>query len=583
MYTLKFGEIEKSFEDLGVSSARLSRRNAAADELNLVSVKNFGGIEIREGDFVELFENGSRRFCGCVEKLPSSSSALSMGQRELAVKNAWGELESIIYQQLWASANTESGDAVLSPCWRSKIVLGQNSEGEKINLKTQIEDILNYAISCGANFQIGEILCDSEMLLDEAIDLSCAEALGRVLKWVPSHLVFFDYSVDGAPILNMRLSQDAENMEVSKTSHKILRMGIAHRNDLRVDGVAIKYERQHSRGEFDWITVEEDIWPENFNSKSKNALVMSVELAGDRSSCVSYEVECEGINPGLKTWWKNKIPALPKSNNFEVLNYERQFPTLTREISKGSLPRSGSYRIERDYISANIKYQTEDGNLVVKNVGVALQATNAISGTYRVWNQKDWAEAKPEGIAKTIYEAMSAFHYDGEILIAGERSENFAMKNISPDASEFGFQNVLSPVSSMDEDLSRGVLRVRFGPPKHLYPDRLVEFFRMNRPRRSPLNWFSRNSGKTSANTRVNFDSNGFAENGGQGDSYYERLQIQNKYEGKFIDLNANDLPEGETACMRKIFICHEGELCTAYVLMTPPQKYMGVGDGTSS
>lgn len=575
MYTLKFGELEKSFEELGVISANLFRKNAAADEINIVSSKKFGGLGLEEGDAIELFEDGTRRFCGYVEKLPSNSSALRRSHSVLIAKSAWGELESIIYQQLWASANTESGTAVLKPCWRSKVVLGQNSDGEKIALKAQIEDILEYAISCGANFQIGEISCESDMLLDEATDLTCAEALVRILKWVPSHLAFFDYSQSGLPVLNIGLSQDVQTCEISEVSHKILRMEIASRKDLRVDGVAIKYERNNANGDFDWISVEEDVWPKGFDSKSKNALVMSVELGGNRSSCTSYKVECESIIPSSKNWWKKKIPALPQTNDIEIIEYKRDFPTLSREIAKGSLPNEGSYRIERDYISAKIRYTDENNNVLVKNVGVSLQATNAISGTYNVWRQNGWAEPTPEGLAKSIYEAMSAFHYDGEISLAAQKAENFAMKNISPDASEFGFENVKSPISSMNEDLSRGILKLRFGPPKHLYPDRLVEFFRMNRPRRNPSNDFSRNSGKTSANTQVSFNGETFAENGGQGDGHYERLLIRNEGDSKIIDLNASDLPQNETAFFRRIFICHEGKLCTSYVLMTPPVEYI--------
>ena len=76
--------------------------------------------------------------------------------------------------------------------------------------------------------------------------------------------------------------------------------------------------------------------------------------------------------------------------------------------------------------------------------------------------------------------------------------------------------------------------------------------------------------------------------NGSEGDAFYERFILSDKSEddGRNIDLNLSDIKGGETAKMREIYLCYDGYLATAKVLMTLPKKYesaAGESGGTES
>ena len=63
-------------------------------------------------------------------------------------------------------------------------------------------------------------------------------------------------------------------------------------------------------------------------------------------------------------------------------------------------------------------------------------------------------------------------------------------------------------------------------------------------------------------------------ENGVEGDVCYSRLLISQSDDDsnlKKIDINSDDIDENETAQMTKIYLCHNGYLATAKILMTEP------------
>ena len=257
VFKLKNAELDSA----RISKAVFDRGNSCADKLVLtVFDAGDGAVDVSAGDPVEFWSGGVRKFFGFVSKSPRTLSASSQNV-EIVAESPWGELERIVYQQLWNSAETLSGEVVLSPVMRSKVVLGQDSNGEKINVGQQVRDILEFAISCGANLQIGTIDLSAEMILDEAKDLSCAEALLRVLKWTPNCAAVCDYSAEGNPKINVLSRSSLPTIEIDAQSSGVKSVSVASRPDLKVESVSIKYERVHSQNEFSWLTVDEDIYP----------------------------------------------------------------------------------------------------------------------------------------------------------------------------------------------------------------------------------------------------------------------------------------------------------------------------------
>jgi len=553
-----------------ISSAIIERKNAAADTLKLTFFDNIENIKSKVGSLIEVFEDNKRTFRGRASKAPQKTTA-TCRHVEILAKNAWDDLERIVYQQLWASANTESGEVVLTPVMRSKVVLGQNSSGNKINVAAQLRDILQYAISCGAEFQIGNIDANSEMLLDEAKDLSCAEAIARVLKWTPNTCAYFDYDIEGLPKLNVISRQNLPEFNIDSTSGKVAKISVTERPDLQVPCVCVKYEMENIKDDFSWITVQEDIYPTNALANIKNAIVMSVELAGTKQSCKLHEIECKTIQLDSIDWWKDKIGEYVNCKDLQIVNATRNYSQYPRELISGTICAEMNFKAQTDYITATIKYTDDNQSYIEKRVGIHTTVTNAVTGTYPVWTTSEVAEEKPEGLAQAIYQSVSSLQFEGAAAMFDCDSSTLMGKLINIKNGDAKWANMRSPAVSVSEDILKRTTTVYFGPSKHLYPDDIAELFRINRQRKVPANISARASGQT-ASANIKISGLSANTNSATVNTQYSRLVVSATEENSGIDLNAKNLGNGKKASFQELYICYRGNLAKAKFLTTSPE-----------
>ena len=569
--SFKVNGVSKTPEELGVAEAKITKRCGARDELKLRFASPEYAAQFSDGDTIEAFAGTLRKFKGRaakirVELLGGSQTA------SLTAHNAWGELERIAYQQAW----TRSTPTGVRSVYRGKVVLGQNAAGAKIGVGDQIRDILSYAISCGANMQIGNIDIDSAMLLDEARDLSCAQALLRALKWSPNAAAFFDYSGSGEPTLHVLKKGSLLRESAAISESGALKISVSPRPDLSLAGVSVKYERENVANGVSSLEVEEDNYPANISSAAKNVLVMSVDLEGKRSSCDAFSIVCGTINLSSRQWWRKHIPSL-SSADFAILESSLDDDTYQRELLEGSIVAGMNFGKIRTAARAKIRYSTPDGTYITKSVAANILSTNAFTGTYYIWRVSQYAEQMPQGLARAIYEAASDLQYEGSAELSDSLGSEYIGRLVSiSSASRPEWAAVKSNAVCVEENLSTGSTLVKFGPPKHLYPDEISELFRINRNRKSSDSAFTR-SNATLAIQGGDFSADAAADNGAEGDCAYERLMVSStsqNAETRNIDINSADLAANETASMRTIFVCQNGHLATAKVLMTSPVNY---------
>lgn len=569
VFKLKNAEIDSA----RISKAVFDRGNSCADKLVLtVFDAGDGAVDVSAGDPVEFWSGGVRKFFGFVSKSPRTLSASSQNV-EIVAESPWGELERIVYQQLWNSAETLSGEVVLSPVMRSKVVLGQDSNGEKINVGQQVRDILEFAISCGANLQIGTIDLSAEMILDEAKDLSCAEALLRVLKWTPNCAAFFDYSAQGNPKLNVLSRSSLPTIEIDAQSSGVKSVSVASRPDLKVESVSIKYERVHSQNEFSWLTVDEDIYPPDSPSAAKNALVMSVELSGLKQSCQIHEIKCRTIQENSLDWWRDKLPEIAGYSDLKLLGASREYSSLSRELEEGTITSAMGFDAETDLIKGTFEYTGENGSYVRKTISIRTVATNAVTGSYPVWTTSRESEPKPQGLAQAIYEAVCDMQYEADITVFERPSSDFIGRRISLVNADSAWNKLDVPVVSTSEDIMKSTLRIKCGPPKHLYPDNIAELFRINRQRKSPDDYLTRADGKVAtASVRISGLSAG--RDTSLDSSLYSRFVVEDESSSSGIDLDSRALGENQKAEFKELHFCYEGRLAKGKFLMTEPDIY---------
>lgn len=175
------------FSQLGLCRLRRTRLNQGRDTVTfrrsaaeVLAIPPAATVRIRRG--------GELWFSGVAVAAPAVDASADGEAQDYRIEGPWWHLESIIYQQPWqVAADPEDGESVLVSVWKSHLILGQGTQGERLSMRQQLEQILDYAISAGAplTYAIGGDTLDSIFPLDECRDLSCAEAIQRLLRWDP--------------------------------------------------------------------------------------------------------------------------------------------------------------------------------------------------------------------------------------------------------------------------------------------------------------------------------------------------------------------------------------------------------------
>ena len=562
MTSIKINDNIFPLKELNVLSAFIKRKNLSCDEL-IIQVPNNCNISYNYGDIIELWEGTCRRFKGKIVQVTNEHSHKT-NTKKIIVKNAFDELSQIIFQQpVYVIKNN-----VLSKKFRSKVVLGATSNGSKMSINDTAKEILNYAIAQGADLKIGEIDIDGDLLFDECIDISCANALCKILRWSPTCLLWFDYSGNNTPSINIKKRSSISEINIDAMSGNIKSYWANRRDDLVIDAVEIKYERLNFQDDNTYLDLFEDIYPQEITTTTpiKKKMVMNVELAGYKSTSQQNVIKTQSIREESKQWWKNHVAILAELDDFEILQTSR-LGKLSNELVEGTITDSMNLNAEYDTITGEFSYQDEYGSEITKVISIKMATTSASSGTYTDFVPTERAEQAPTGLAKAIYDAVNSLEYDGEIQILNAKAEDYFGKRISIFEKNTKISNP-SPTYYVEEDLFSNTLKVKFGPPKHLYPDDISELFRINRSRKLTTLTLKNDTGTISANTVIlgGKTANSLSE---EISTNYSRLVIGN--ENKIIDINSNDLQTGESAKFTETYVCINGMLAKAKIITTTP------------
>ncbi len=560
---VKVGSIEFPIENLNATKCSLRRKNQSSDELAITISGDIQFSNWQYGETVELWQNGVRRFFGKIEK-SSRRESFKNKCLDVVVKSPFADFEKIIFQQRSLVWN----NGTLVQKYRSKVVLGLDFNGEKLSAEQQARNIIEYAISQGAQCRLGEIDIESEMLFDECTDITCAEALKRVLKWSPACCLFFDYSQDGLPTVNILKRTSLESATINADNGTVKNFSANRRDDLAISSVTIKYERENISGENSYLELEEDVYPPNTENGAIGAVVMYVELGGAKSVCQRHTIATETVNINSKDWWRQHVSFLNEVANFNILETSRN-GRLSKELVEGTIVDEMNCDFESDTICGTFFCVDKNGSELTKKIALKMVTTNASSGTFQIWTRKEIAETAPQGLARAVYEAASALQFDGEAELFDTKIENVFAKNVSIQEGENQISSSM-PSYWCEENLLKNSVKIKFGPPKHLYADDIAEIFRINRSRKISNLSINSSSGKISASTIVIGGKNATTTEA-DSDETYARMVIHNQNLSNAIDLNCADLNTGQIANFKEAYVCINGELAKAHIISTSP------------
>ena len=476
---------------------------------------------------------GVRFFTGRIATLPVQGN---YREESLSwqVVGPWRFLEECVYHQVWYKRTEASPDdnveQLLSHC-----ILGQSlTAGVRLDTSEVISDVLTFLLSkIPSALTVGDLPVGINMPFEEVTDITCAEAIKRMLRWHPHAVSWFDYSAE-VPVLHIRDRASLSALSVNVLSGDILSdIAITPRYDLVPDGVIVTFERSDvltgGGGQVEARVTTEQIAPEGVVRGDRRVLCFTVELQGQRGSVLRQELGTVTLPANLndKTWWKSHLPSLNPLNvaDFTIVNAERLFdggwpeegdPALNEEVTIGAVPDWYSDKhVGKDVVRARLLVLTRDknGNAVLKVnklIAVKILVTDlegeitprgeggglaARDGLDRDCGElfehvvvDEYPEPEPADLAADLYAILSVLHYQGAIVLQYDELTAAAhvgqVLNLTNGVAAWATMNAL--IQSCAYDLEQGTVSVEFGPPSHLSLSDMVSLLRSNRVRRIP-------------------------------------------------------------------------------------------------
>lgn len=575
-WTLKYNNKEMPLHQWGLSNLKRQRINQGIDKLSFTHT----GASLELPPMfdpetpIQIYKNGIPWFYGIITKTPGLGTA-SKEDHQYEIAGPWWYLENLIYQQTWTELIPLNNSQETRTINTGRVILGQNSQGSPINNGIQIKKILQYAINQNAPIAIGEIGIDVIFPYDETKDISCAEAIQRLLRWSPDAIVWFDYS-QLPPTLHIKKRTDISEANLYLNQNTgIKSLHITPRYDLQSKAVIIKYEKIHHINGQSCMSTDIDTYPETATGKEFKALVLTVELDGAHTQKVKQNVRTEPIILDSPHWWQKHLPALQTIPPSKIIIKDpSRTGNLPQELIEGSISAWMNKDVEEDLIRAKISYETDFAQVIDHEIAIRLNTTNAITHVYEHTLTNESPEPTPLGLAKKLYESISLLQFDGEIIL--ENKEINASTLMGSVLNIYNgnklWETMRASIQNVKEDIDLGRTTITFGPPKHLGPDDLVELLRANRKRQATRNATRRITGKPGKTNILDQPTHSRIENTNTGPGNFGRLVFINKQNpSKKIVLDPNAIKEDTFLDLQEEDYCLNGFLKKRLIIASQP------------
>jgi len=523
-WTFTCDAIARTSAALGIANIRRTRSSQAPDVVTFTAPRQLDAEPLfAYGATVTIHRNADLWFTGRILSLPVTASDTAEDHAYRLV-GPWEYLQRRNYQQDWQAWSDAGGSLETTP--KTRVILCQgldeSDEIERINSGEQIGEILDYAIDAGAPITKGTIDPAIEIPWDEQVDLSCADAIIKLLRWSPDVVTWFDYST-AAPTLHVRTRANLETLTLA-IPDAASSLSVTPRYDLRIPGVIIRYERRTTNNGTAYLSVENESAGDD---TAYDALITTIELGGASASFTANEIETAAFPADLndEDWWFQNVPALLEANlDPTITGAKRQKWDPSTEAwvdcstaEKAAMPRylvrgsvaewqSESERPERVIASLagteiiNAYDSGVVGKINQQAVEFEIVATDASTGTYHSLSSGENAEPTPTGLAAALYATWSHLEYDGQLTLTQRECPGDAHpgKALRITGGPAAWATMDTMIQTVTEDIFSGRTSVTFGPPRHLGPADLKSLLTAFRRRNPAYNYTAREDGQLS-------------------------------------------------------------------------------------
>ncbi len=486
-------------------------RSAMPDELNLTIGKRRAAaldsfeprsrIIIRDGDDNIFFQ-------GIVPDADRAGDP-STSTLSLQILGPWWYLEGlpfvrIVHTDYWTGGAVNVGDHVVFDTEDGALNLNRTPDGTYMKTRAMLIEILNYAISKGANFQYiaGEI-ADLAVLPQPFKNGTCANAIRAELADVDT-AVWFDHTTE-PPTLHIK--QRSECVSISRTlgeAHQVQAFNLRRLDTLRVPYVQLTFESALDLNGISYPNHVTYVYPDPRPAGTVNnfyPFVETIPLDPLVASTLSANVFTEDLNPTDVEWWKRQRPELADTTQYKDITIDVSSVIFDPLVNSPRMltKNKGGYAtwmggiIEKTKVTAKFTYNRPlalnlPGSKFREHVftaeimattldapnGVTLSSPPTFSGGE---NPGDYAT-----LAQTLYESLNTPCYDGIVKCVETGTEGWVgigntlnlLGDVKICRAEWNTMNAL--VQEVEFDTHGGnqfFINVHVGANKLLTPDQL--------------------------------------------------------------------------------------------------------------
>ncbi|MDR1414141.1 MAG: hypothetical protein LBI56_04400 [Puniceicoccales bacterium] len=574
-WTLEYGELVAPIAYFGISDIKRSRKNLLTDRVTFRVAGNslLSSPAFAANSSLRIFCDGSKWFDGIVTQTPLHCSSKEEAY-EYEVSGVWWYLENLVYQQAWReSADYDDPSPTLHNVYKSRIILGQDVDGTLLTIGEQIANVIDYAIACGANLTLGDVNIPVNIPLDECRDLSCADVIRRLLRWVPDTICHIDY---GESIPKISFSRRSQMPSISlNIMEDVSEFSLQPRYDLQIPAVVLKFETTSSVNGKSWKELIEQKYPLTCTGSELKALVLTINLEGSRASYIVQNMETAAIDTSSIGWWQTHIPGLGNlsSSNISIGGASRR-SSLPNELISGTVAPWMNKETEADVVRCKISYFDGNEAIVDREVAVRIVATDATSGVYRKLTSIATAESIPADLAEQIFNAINPLQYDGSLaIVSSEVNADYFGKLLNISGGQPDWETMNAVIQEVVEYLDSGKIMLRFGPAKHLGAADLAELMRSGRLLFESKNYNERKTAEVSGSEVVEQGTHGRVDNTSFGLGKYKMIKFTDPANtGKTVQIDTSDVTtEAAVVKFRTEDVCDSGVLKKRYSLASEP------------
>lgn len=434
-------------------------------------------------------------FFGRVTSLPRDAQGEQLEKQSVTVSGPGEQLASLVYRQAWV----ESTGTIRKPL----VVLYQDADGNRCTTGAQIYDALSWAKTCGVKISEPSsllIITGVTLPYDERTNIKCYDVIVEALRWHPHAVCWWDYT-ERLPVFHCALRTALTASSIALTS--LSGLSIRPRTDLQIPAMAIAYTKAYQVDDASWTRTYFDYAP-TIAEETDEALTTRLngvdvvwanfDLDGYSRMNLQQKMVVEDFPADYESiaWWKAREPWLKEYDdaNISLDNGQRMNDTaLTSIIVEGTPQPWMNVEVanERICVDATITAY-EGGQLVVvetRQITLVVQATDAVTKTYKKLMALDTGESIPEGVCASLYAEWSGLHYEGSFVVEeDECSGTYALgKSVNITGGRSAWSAMAAMISHTVESLDDGTTTVDFGTIKTVDVDSLVALFRATRNR----------------------------------------------------------------------------------------------------